>query len=254
MKILLAKFHPNNGASSFVQELDNYLAADGQLEDLIYHSCLNYLVRRLINTARYLYSQHGEYNFKVELRKYLRDYTRYSDRQKTEIGYALEKCLRYMDETENAEGDMNFRRAEAKRFNHNCYICGGALEYGGTNPDKIATADHVWPRSMGGLNDRDNIKIACGKCNNKIKRNRIDHYDYHYEAISLSSTEGDTNFLSELEAQYRVAVYAKSLYNCTICGQPAYRVGKLVVGRIDEADSWHFLNLVAYCVNCAGKS
>ena len=107
---------------------------------------------------------------------------------------------------------------------------------------------------MGGLNERENIRVACGKCNNKLKRNRIDYRDYHYEEISLSSTEGDDSFLAELEAQYRVAIYAKSLYTCASCGQPADRVGKLRVGRIDEADSWHFLNLVAYCVTCAAKA
>ena len=159
-----------------------------------------------------------------------------------------------MNETQNANGEMNFRRDEAKRLNLNCYICGGSLEHRGGDPNKIATADHVWPRSMGGLNERENIKVACGRCNNKLKRNRIDYRDYHYEEISLSSNEGDPNFLSELEAQYRVAVYAKSLYTCASCKQPADRVGTLFVGRIDEADSWHFLNLVAYCANCAAKA
>lgn len=254
LKNLLMKFHPNSGTQGFLQQLDYYLAADGQMEDLMYHSCINYLIRRLINTARYLYSQHGEYNFRVELRKYLRDYTRYSDRQRTDLVSALEKCLRYMEETKNADGETNFRRAEAKRLDLNCYICGGILEYRGTDPDKIATADHIWPRSMGGLNERENIRIACGKCNNKLKSDRIDYRDYHYEQVSLSSTEGDDSFLIELEAEYRVAVYAKSLYTCVSCEQPAERVGKLLVGRIDEADSWHFLNLVAYCINCAAKA
>lgn len=149
---------------------------------------------------------------------------------------------------------MNYRRAEAKRSGFNCYICGKALDFEGKDRDRFATADHIWPRSLGGLNDRENIKMACGECNNKIKRNRIDYRDYHYELISLASAEEEAGFLAELEPMYRVAVYAKSNYTCASCGQPAYRIGKLLVGRIDKADSWHFLNLVAYCTNCAARA
>ncbi|GAB4190333.1 MAG: hypothetical protein OHK0022_02980 [Roseiflexaceae bacterium] len=253
LKNLLMKFHPKTHSTNFVKQLDYCLAADGELEQLIYLSSINYLIRRFINTSQYIYQEYGEYSFRSELQQYLRDHTRYTDRQRTDIAYALEKCLKYMQETESATGDMNSRRNEAKRFNFNCYICGTTLDFGGSDPDKIATADHIWPRSMGGLNEKENIKVACGKCNNKLKRNRLDYSDYHYESISLSSNEGSANFLTELESQYRIAVYTKSQFSCESCGQPAYRVGKLLVGRRDTSDSWHFLNMVAYCANCASE-
>ena len=50
LKNLLMKLHPNNKASGFVQQLDYHLAADGQLEDLVYHSCINYLIGRCAST------------------------------------------------------------------------------------------------------------------------------------------------------------------------------------------------------------
>ncbi|MCU0493390.1 MAG: hypothetical protein MUD01_17525, partial [Chloroflexaceae bacterium] len=88
------------------------------------------------------------------------------------------------------------------------------------------------------------------KCNNEIKNDRLDLYDYHYELISLPLDENDRGFENELVSHHKVAVYAKSNYSCVACGQPAHRIGKLNVGRKDSTDSWHFLNMVAYCDNC----
>jgi hypothetical protein len=47
--------------------------------------------------------------------------------------------------------------------------------------------------------------------------------------------------------EYEIALWAKSNFKCKICGKPASNVGKLKLSRINLDDSWHFLNIDAYC-------
>lgn len=52
-----------------------------------------------------------------------------------------------------------FRREIIKRDGPNCWLCGKAFEY------EKPTLDHVIPRSKGGNDQLDNLKIAHMKCN-----------------------------------------------------------------------------------------
>jgi hypothetical protein len=255
LKRILLEIHREPSQNGFIKSLDFYLAADGGLEDLIYHSCINYLLRRLINTARYLQSLHGNERLRTEIRRHLNENTHYTDRQKSNLTKAIEKCIQYTDDNSTSDREKKIQRNEAKKQELNCYICGKTLAFTHQElaPHDHATADHVWPISMGGLNERENIRIACSDCNNKYKKNKIDHRDYHFESISLSQSEKDSGFDAELESIYRIAVYAKCNYICSGCREPASKVGRLFIVQKDIADSWHFLNLDAYCAKCRDK-
>src|ERR1051325_8818606 len=52
------------------------------------------------------------------------------------------------------------------RDDSTCYLCHRVLDY-----DEI-TIDHVKPKSRGGTNARDNLKVACFRCNG-IKGERL---------------------------------------------------------------------------------
>lgn len=112
---------------------------------------------------------------------------------------------------------------------------------------KWATADHKWPKAFGGASELGNLRYACQDCNSKYKKDFIDATDYHFEEMSLFIADRQSYVLKARNRSYESAIFAKSDYRCTVCREPAYRVGELSLGRLDIADSWHFLNLAAYC-------
>lgn len=243
---------PPSKINVFLQKMDYDLMADGELVDLLYRSCINYAVRRLITTAEhfrrdYPPDQYGSSRYQIELRKHLRDYTRYRDRVIDKLVKLLVKCLRAMDQAPTAHQKRKIRR-QAAQNSLSCYICGRELDYDKHSREhNSATVDHIWPRSIGGLSNDDNLRIACHDCNANLKKDYIDDSDYHYEEIALVSASYAEYREQEKSKQYEVAVFAKSQSECSVCGQPAHRVGDLYIDRKEPSDSWHFLNLAAYC-------
>jgi 5-methylcytosine-specific restriction endonuclease McrA len=239
------------GTNTFLEKMDNDLMSDGKLVNTFYSSCINYLVRRLITTAEF-YRRKYPSEWKLRLRKFLRDYTRYRDRHIDTLILLLSKCLSARDASP-ADVDKRRLRREAQRHGYNCYICGEEMDYVDSEIWNYATVDHMWPTALGGLSDFDNLMLGCKRCNNEHKQDYLDASDYHYEEMSLVSDQGDDNFSSEMKRKYRVAINAKTEWSCTVCGQPAYRVGTLELGRIEPEDSWHFLNVEPYCARHSPK-
>lgn len=114
------------------------------------------------------------------------------------------------------------------------------------SPEEEIHTDHIFPRTMGGATAEFNLKVACKSCN-ESKSEYIDSTDFHYEQICFASEKNTESFNVELERKYKIAIWAKSQYSCSICGKPAVEVGRLDFGRINLNDSWHFLNIEAYC-------
>lgn len=236
---------------TFVHEMDDDFMSDGELVKTFYYSCINYLVRRLITTAehyrrRFPPDLHGSNRYKSELKKFLKDYTRYNDRQLDKLVTLLHECLAASDRLPSPT-TISKKRARASEQNHYCYICGREVNYQHSGEHNNATIDHIWPRAMGGLSDNDNLQVACEACNSRYKKDYIDAADFHFEEISLISTSYEEYSGKEKNRAYEVAVFARTNYKCAVCGQPAYRLGELKIGRIEPNDSWHFLNLQAYC-------
>jgi 5-methylcytosine-specific restriction endonuclease McrA len=60
------------------------------------------------------------------------------------------------------------RRAIYARDEGICGICGDAVEMLlGTNEDMAPSLDHIIPRSLGGTNDDDNLRLAHRLCNSR---------------------------------------------------------------------------------------
>lgn len=229
---------------NFLQQMDNDLMCEGELAELVYDSCLNYLLRRLIKTAEY-YRRHDPSDWRMKLKGFLRDHTRLRTGT-DELIRLLSRCLDAM-QTEPTQLEKKQIRQRARENGHRCYLCGDVVEFQETDSYLAPSLDHMWPRATGGTSQRDNLRIAHQKCNSKLKRDFIDASDYHYEQICAVSTPDDKNFTQEMTPLYRMAVFARSNFACAVCDQPAFRVGTLRLGRVNPADSWHFLNLQGYC-------
>jgi len=238
-------------AGDFLQRVDYDFMSDGDLYDLFFSSCINYILRRLITTAEYFRRKYpagnyGEYRHREELRQYLRDYTRYKDKQIDDLLVLLNRCLSACDDEPTPHQKTGIKK-QARQKGYHCYICGEELDYEIDNEYLSASVDHAWPRSMGGLSQASNLRVACRRCDNQNKKDFIDASDYHYEEISLVSASYDEYKSRERNRHYEVAVFAKTQFKCAVCDAPAHRVGTLHIGRKEPSDSWHFLNLVAYC-------
>jgi len=256
---LLFKMFPLDSKPSFLTQMDDILRTDGEFSQLVYQSCINYMVRRLITTAefklRYCEEQwpaDPRSKFIIQLRKFLIE-----DLHITNVKQR-EQIIAFLNDSVNTSrkrpSDSNKRsvRDHAKRHGLYCYICGEEMDFDRADVVNSAELEHLWPRALGGSNADFNYMAACSRCNKK-KDDYIDASDHHYEEICLVIDEDHVEFEDTLSWRYRMALYAKSNYRCYRCDKPASRVGKMRFVRRNRNDSWHFLNIDAYCENCSSR-
>ncbi len=248
---LLKKIYPpdTEGRTSFIQRIDSGLRAEGDFAELVYDSCINYMVRRLITTAEYIRRQcdreglpDPDRRFWTKFRDFLRHETDIPANATERVLGLLVKCARSRRQrpTDNTKKRI---RAEAQNRGVRCYICGRDLDF--TDPNSVQV-EHKWPNALGGASQDHNLRVACPSCN-RSKADFVDASDFHYEEICLVKDKTDAEFDVELRTDYRVALWAKSRFACSICGKPASAVGELEFVRRDPGDSWHFLNIDACC-------
>lgn len=249
LRELLAEIYPydDRGRSIiYIERMDYDFAADGEMLRFTYQSSLNYLVRRLITLSVYIYkvnSNNLARDYRREIENHLQNYTRLNPTQIKSISKILSECVQAVNKS-GYEKRKVIEHAKNRRFY--CFTCGTSLNFEDEESWNYATVDHLWPRSMGGHGEIDNLKAVCKSCNNSYKENYIDASDFHYEEIALTCISYE-EYVRERERQYELAVLAKTNYKCAICDSPAHYIGELRIGRIDPKDSWHFHNLQAYC-------
>ena len=65
--------------------------------------------------------------------------------------------------------------------NHHCPICGVKMvNKGSPKLHNFATIDHIVPKSKGGTNNIENLRLICRKCNNK-RGNKIEEDTMYYK-------------------------------------------------------------------------
>ena len=250
VKELIPISSPEEGATSFVQGMDEFLDANGEFRELVYESCINYTVRRLITVGRYV---------RRECDALQQDEAYYIRKLRRQIGRVVgiadstlrERFLATIDECVAASGRKISKskrekvRRDAIESGKVCYICGRELDQG--QPQDRAEVEHMWPRTLGGDNRDENLAVACERCN-QLKQDHIDASDYHYERVS-SAVLGphDESFQKAFDTARRMAVWAKGNWRCAICGRKTQDYGPMDLERISEDDSWHFLNMQMVC-------
>jgi hypothetical protein len=276
-----------NSESSFVKRIDGVIKAEDEFSYLLYQSSINYLTRRLISTASFLkvkYDKREEIYEDIEerilepfpdrLRSFLTEFTDFEGRLIEILIPVLQRCL----DTKNQSRKLSRKKKKRIRKNQTnehgelrCYICGCSLSE--SNPtfevedlesdaepsDKTSTSnyvfdiiEHVWPKGLGGSRKEFNLKVSCNRCTDD-KQEYIDFSDFHYEEICVAKAEEEDNFEKDFKRIYKVALWSKNNYSCTICGAKAEEVGRLTLKRRNPEDGWHFLNVDSYCESCASS-
>jgi 5-methylcytosine-specific restriction endonuclease McrA len=258
LQIILKEIFPylDDSKPSFISSLDDALGADGEFGNLVYDSAINYLVRRLISTARFFKRQiESEGLPNSVLVNTLRNFV---ERQinlppnKTELIFTLLfECAKVSGRKPSSEKLKRMKRNAIREGKDlYCHICGIATNLVDENEYNSATLDHIWPNSLGGSSSDQNLRIVCYNCN-KGKANYIEASDFHYEQICLSVGKEDLSFSTEMKRTYEVAIWSKNNFECLKCSKPTEYIGKLQFSRRNTNDSWHFLNIDAYCQNHA---
>jgi len=245
----LYPFDPDDKKSA-IAKIDNALLADTQFSELVYNSSINYMVRRFIATAQFLKRKYNTPDYPseryfIELRRFLIDYTQIPKNEIELLHTLLMECVNVAARGPNKTTIKQILR-EAKELGARCYICGCELVFDDPNSPRRPEVEHIWPNSMGGMNESSNLKVSCHSCN-QHKKSYIDSSDFHYEEICLTTDKDEETFWQQLTGDYRVALWAKHNYSCATCEEPASLLGGLVFARREPNDSWHFLNIDAYC-------
>jgi ribosomal protein S14 len=253
LQILFREMFPFSAESqpSFLSRIDDTLEANGELSELAYDSTINYMTRRLITTAKFL-KRRVEADglpdsvFADRLRNFVENEISLPKGKRELVFTLLFECARVSGRNSSERLSRMKRTAIREGRDLRCYFCGIATNLVEDNKHDSPTLDHVWPNSLGGTNSDPNFRVICFNCNNS-KATFIDASDFHYEEICLSLGKEDTHFSNEMKRQYEVAIWAKSAFECTRCGKAAVYMGKLQFSRRSVRDSWHFLNIDAYC-------
>jgi hypothetical protein len=235
---------------TFITRIDDALLGEGQFTDLVYLSAINYMVRRLICTGEYLRRKFAlemgsTTLFIRKLRNFIWDELEVPKNSAEKLVSLVLLCVE--ERTRNITPNRKHRLfVEAQAKGWRCFFCGCDLEFVRSGQPNSATADHLWPRSMGGKSEAPNLVVACRSCN-EAKADYIDASDFHFEEMCLVTDKEDEQFGTDFKRQYRMAMLAAANYRCSVCEIPASFVGELVLSRLVTNDSWHFLNVGAYC-------
>ncbi|HVX01183.1 MAG TPA: HNH endonuclease [Candidatus Babeliaceae bacterium] len=251
IKAFLENEYPSEG--NFLSKMDDDFRMDGKLSEITYQSSIGSLLRRLVCSAHYIhraYHDFGDARIRSEMRNYLKNYTRFADNKIASLINWLNACVQNSKDDFSSQDKKTVRR-QLVQFEWGCYICGRELDLANVPEQQhlAITADHFWPRLLGGESEIGNLRFACSDCNNKYKKDFLNYADYHYEQINFVVTNFDHYIHHSRVRGYEAAVFSKSDFCCVVCNQPAYKIGELFIGRNDLSDSFHFFNLSAYCAD-----
>tara|TARA_R110002072_G_scaffold163627_2_gene316414 strand:- start:494 stop:1381 length:888 start_codon:yes stop_codon:yes gene_type:complete len=146
----------------------------------------------------------------------------------------------------------------------NCYLCGTPI-----GPASGVVLDHQWAQSAGGGYGKENIFRTHEDC----EAPKLD-MTFPIDApigrfaharpptgllsplparwpVTLTNQEDFNRFANELAAaQMRISVLAKQAYKCRACEQDFRLAASVVMSRIEESQSYCYVNMQALCKTC----
>lgn len=111
-------------------------------------------------------------------------------------------------------GVRNALLAKIKRHKWGCYICGCDLIHE-ANPnyprDNDITLDHLWPHSLGGISEEENLLPACRKCNCEKKRH-IHHWAMGPVQLYSLNVSPSTREWESVEWNFKWALHLRNVF------------------------------------------
>jgi len=130
-----------------------------------------------------------------------------------------------------------------------CYSCG--RDFGGVFEDAPeglqATADHVWPRALGGDTIEDNLLSACPSCNSA--KGHIAAWQMAWIQPIVFADVDEENGLKSLQREAKMALHIRAAMSYAQQNGSTLKNALLAIGpreppvRIDGAQGYDFFNL-----------
>ena len=239
-----------------VDAVDKFFVHDGELTKILDERIISYTIRRIIHGIRFMLEESNTSH--TDLDKTI-DHIKTYFNENTALDFedpALERLTPLIYSILVTAEKRNTKRMQAVILDRckednmlACYICGVSLDFDDPESDVRPEIEHLFPHSFGGENSLSNFRLACSKCNAQ-KSDAIGAFDFHFERISTRHTESHEKYASRLFARPNaVALKLKANCRCTHCGRSADEVGELKAFRLEENDSWHYLNIGMTCNN-----
>lgn len=137
----------------------------------------------------------------------------------------------------------------AKHGRPDCYSCG--REFGvtaeGDDEPLVRTADHVWPRSLGGDTSVENLLLACHACNNAKEHIAAWQMAWLQPAV-FTESDGGTG-LRGLRRENKMALHMRAAMAYAHQNGSTLRDAYLAIGprvdpvRLDDDQGFDFFNL-----------
>ena len=156
--------------------------------------------------------------------------------------------------------------------NLRCYICGSEVDYYNKEADNYREFEHLIPVSLGGNKNRENIFIACKRCN-KAKKNYINwiELDFHMKHqifINIEKEKEEREILLRMEDRIEKELFYEEKmekqivdellfmvcslyeYKCAMCSEDNDVSDKTYIVKKENKDYCHLFNLMTICDKC----
>lgn len=146
---------------------------------------------------------------------------------------------------------ITLKRAVIRGGPASCYSCGrmfGVAYEDAPGPDGlIATADHIWPRALGGDTVLENLLPACPRCNGA--KSHIASWQMAWIQPIVFSDIDEESGLRSLPREVRVALHIRAAMSYAQVNGSSLKDALLAIGpreapvRIDADQGYDFFNL-----------
>jgi hypothetical protein len=220
------------------------------LEDFLKRSTALMVLRRLLWNAEWYQTRfvHDEISIMRFEKDYLLGVYGFGPEGRRELGILVFKAVE-ASKKDIPPGLWNRLREQASRLNTRCQLGGCEIDYDADNPppQQSFSLDHIWPQSLGGSSEIQNLRVACRDCNSK-RQNLAEPCDAHYEHFHVKTERSGGNFLSELDKNFRMAALLRADFRCQMCDKPV----DIMEGGLDflqekRDENYHMFNILVAC-------
>ena len=257
---------------------------DENFTNTLSEKSIYYIIRSMIYSAKYIksksiYEENNNMYSIEDIKSLIRSKFNFDNNTTiNEIANILKDIIDNM-ESNKIKGKLTKTRshkASLHRYalanNLRCYICGSEVDYHNQEADNYREFEHLIPVSLGGNKNRENIFIACKRCN-KAKKNYINwiELDFHMKHqifINIEKEKEEREILLRMEDRIEKELFYEEKmekqivdellfmvcslyeYKCAICSEDNDVSDKTYIVKKENKDYCHLFNLMTICDKC----